>query len=158
MSPFYARVFVDAEFSNLTDMHLISLALVSEKGDQFYAELSDYPKDSCNAFVCTTVLPLLGRSAGAVMSREQIQVNLMKWLEKVQGVCDAVVASFDFVGDYAALVESLGDEPAWLRADNVSGRIDETVRKEFFQLTGLPQHHALHDALALRYAYRPPSD
>jgi hypothetical protein len=154
MTSSFTRVFVDAEFSNLTDMHLISLALVSEKGDQFYVELSDYLKDSCNPFVCTAVLPLLSRSGEAVMSRERIQVSLMKWLEKVQGTCDAVVASFDFIGDYSALVESLGQEPGWLRAENVRGQIDETVREQFFQLTGLPKHHALHDALALRYAYR----
>jgi 3'-phosphoadenosine 5'-phosphosulfate sulfotransferase len=79
----------------------------------------------------------------------------MQWLEEMRDASDIVVASFDFIGDYVALVESLGGEPAWLRADNVRGQIDETVRKEFFQITGLPRHHALHDALALRFAYRP---
>jgi hypothetical protein len=82
MSSLCTRVFVDAEFSNLTDMHLISLALVSEKGEQFYAELSDFPKNSCSEFVCATVLPLLGQSAEAVMSRDYIQASLCNGWKK----------------------------------------------------------------------------
>jgi hypothetical protein len=151
----YVRIFVDTEFSNLTDLDLISLACVADDGTEFYAELTDYPADACNDFVRENVLPLLGQKPDAVMQRDCLKTSLMVWLERVRAERETVVVSYDYAGDWSLLVEALGETPAWLRPDNVRGRIDETIRKQFFDLTGLPEHHALFDAKALRLAYRP---
>ena len=58
-------VFLDTEFTDFVRPDLISLALVSEDGREFYAERTDYRKDECSDFVRETVLPLLGRVPGA---------------------------------------------------------------------------------------------
>lgn len=152
------RVFIDTEFSNLTDLHLISIALVSDDGDEFYVELDDFPFEACNAFVREIVLPQLGQIPNAVMDRDRLRTSLLTWLEHVRASSETVVASYDYFGDWALLAEVLGTTPSWLRPDNIRGRVDEVVRSEFFQLTGLSAHHALHDARALRYAYRPWSE
>ena len=53
-------LFFDREFTDLKDSaSLISAGFITQSGDQFYAELTDYNEDSCNDFVKATVLPLL---------------------------------------------------------------------------------------------------
>ena len=49
-------VFLDTEFTKFNRPDLISIALVSEDGREFYAERTDYRRDECTAFVCETVL------------------------------------------------------------------------------------------------------
>lgn len=53
------KLFVDCEFTQLNqDTKLISLALVSEAGDEFYVELTDtYQVEDCSDFVIQHVLP-----------------------------------------------------------------------------------------------------
>lgn len=149
----HTRIFIDTEFTDLVDMHLIALAAVSEDGDEYYAEVDDYPIDSCNAFVRESVLPHLSQAPGAVMSRERLGASLRKWLDQVRGERELVVLSYDYAGDYALFVEALGDAPWWLRADNIRHRIDEEHRARFFEIARSRQHHALWDARALRAAY-----
>lgn len=55
------KIFLDCEFTqpNL-DSKLISLALVSESGKEFYVELTDtYSVEDCSDFVIQNVLPQL---------------------------------------------------------------------------------------------------
>ena len=53
-------LFFDCEFTDLSNSaSLISAGFITQSGEQFYAELSDYEKDACNDFVRATVLPLL---------------------------------------------------------------------------------------------------
>lgn len=44
-------VFLDTEFTDFAKHDLISLALVTEDGREFYAERTDYRKNECSAFV-----------------------------------------------------------------------------------------------------------
>lgn len=154
MSRCTRRVFIDTEFTNLIDLHLISIGLVSEEGEEFYAEVEDYPFDACNDFVREFVLPQLGKAPGVVKTGEDLSTSLLTWLVDVRASSEAIIVSYDYFGDWSLLAEALGTTPSWLRLDNVRGRVDEVVRNEFFQLTGLSAHHALHDARALRCAYR----
>lgn len=149
----FRRIFIDTEFSNLIDIELISLGLVSDV-DEFYAELNDFPLDGCSAFVREAVLPHLGLKPEAVMSRDCLRGTLAAWLLQVKGDCDYVVISYDYFGDYVLFVEALGEVPPWVRGDNIRDRIDETEREAFWRSASLPRHHALYDARALRYAYR----
>lgn len=44
-----ARIFFDTEFTGLhKDTSLISIGLVSENGQKFYAEITDYDKSQIN--------------------------------------------------------------------------------------------------------------
>lgn len=152
-APKFCRVFIDTEFSNLIDMELISIGLVTDS-EEFYAELNDFPLDGYSSFVQEAVLPHLGLIPDAVMSRERLCDALAAWLVRVRGDCESVVISYDYFGDYVLFVEALGEAPAWVHGDNIRDRIDETAREAFWQSASLPRHHALGDAKALRCAYR----
>lgn len=53
-------LFFDCEFTDLSSSaSLISAGFITQSGDQFYAELSDYEENACNDFVKAKVLPLL---------------------------------------------------------------------------------------------------
>ena len=60
--------FLDTEFTDFVRPDLISIALVSEDGREFYAERTDYREDDCSDFVRETVLPLLGGVPDAAFS------------------------------------------------------------------------------------------
>ena len=150
----YIRVYLDTEFTDFCDLELISLGLVSDEGDEFYAEVRDINLESCNAFVSQTVLPLLRKKPEAVMPRDLLQRRLLEWLEHIKRNRSILVVSYDFFGDYVLLVEAIGAQPAWLRGDNIVDRISEAARANFWRTSALPQHHALNDARALRFAHR----
>lgn len=59
------KLFLDCEFTQLNkDTKLISLALVSEVGDEYYVELTDtYSVEDCSDFVIQNVLPQLDMPA-----------------------------------------------------------------------------------------------
>lgn len=56
------KIFLDCEFTQLNQASkLISLALVSESGEEFYVELTDtYSFEDCSDFVIQNVLPQRG--------------------------------------------------------------------------------------------------
>ena len=68
-------VFLDTEFTNFVRPDLISIALVSEDGREFYAERTDYRHADCSDFVRQTVQPLLGRVPGAQCDRAELSVS-----------------------------------------------------------------------------------
>ena len=53
-------VFIDTEFTDFTQIDLISIALVSEDGREFYAERTDYRHEDCNGFV-RVVVPVISK-------------------------------------------------------------------------------------------------
>lgn len=54
------RIFLDTEFTELSQQaQLISIALVAENGDWFYAELTDYDPNAASAWVRENVISLL---------------------------------------------------------------------------------------------------
>lgn len=76
------RLFLDTEF---TDLHpaakLISIAIVDENGDSFYAELTDtYELKDCSVFVKLNVLPLL-RGGQYRMTAYECALLLGNWIE-----------------------------------------------------------------------------
>jgi hypothetical protein len=150
----FRRIFIDTEFTNFVDMSLISIGLVDDRSNEFYAELDTFPISECNEFVRETVLPHLGLIPEAQMSRNILRDELHDWLVKVKGDKELVVLSYDHFCDYVLFVEALGVVPGWVRADNIKDRIDESKREEFWKSSGIPPHHALSDARALRFAYR----
>jgi hypothetical protein len=61
--------FLDTEFTDFVRPDLISIALVGEDGQEFYAERDGYYQTDCSGFVRQIVQPLLGRVPGAACSR-----------------------------------------------------------------------------------------
>lgn len=76
------RLFLDTEFTQLTpEYKLISIALVDEDENFFYAELTDtYTLGDCSDFVKQNVLPLL-RGPEYRMTEYECKLALCKWIE-----------------------------------------------------------------------------
>lgn len=55
-------IFIDTEFTDFVQIDLISIALVTEDGREFYAERNDYRREDCIDFVRAAVVPMLGVS------------------------------------------------------------------------------------------------
>lgn len=77
-------VFFDTEFTDFAeDAKLISIGLVTETGDAFYAELSDtYTIEDCSEFVIERVLPLL-EGGSTRMTFKELQSQLYEWLKSL---------------------------------------------------------------------------
>ncbi|HEX7155580.1 MAG TPA: GNAT family N-acetyltransferase [Burkholderiaceae bacterium] len=141
-------VFVDSEFTDLTDPALISLGAVTESGATFYAELNGWEDASCSPFVRSVVLPLLGESP---QPRPAAAAGFRSWLEQAAGHRPLLIVS-DSGFDRWALVELFGDEnlPSgahWQRVPIAYEELDRVAQE-----MRLRRHHALDDALALRRA------
>lgn len=93
------RVFLDTEFSDFVDPDLISIALVTEDGRQFYAERSDFARARSSAFVAEAVLPQLGKQLGQVMTLPELRVRLGAWLQEILDGGDCVVICYDYFLD-----------------------------------------------------------
>lgn len=154
-------VFLDTEFTDFVRPDLISIALVSEDGREFYAERTDYHRDACNGFVRETVLPLLGRVPGATCSRAELTLRLRDWFEALP---EPATIIYDFEGDWLLLADAylgrhhrqppanVGDK---LRLDGYA--ITHPVFEQALNFTftqDWPPHHALADARALMAGYR----
>ena len=76
-------IFFDTEFTNLhISSKLISIGLISEDGQEFYAEMTDtYLKSHCTDWVKENVLTLLDASAEQRMIRDESAIQLRAWIE-----------------------------------------------------------------------------
>src|SRR3546814_6769511 len=77
------NVFVDTEFTDFRDSHLISLGMASEYGEDFYAEVP-YPDHACSAFVREVVVPLLRTIPNSYFTKDNLHLEIIKWLEIVR--------------------------------------------------------------------------
>ena len=154
-------VFLDTEFTDFVRPDLISLALVSEDGREFYAERTDYHRGACSEFVRETVQPLLGRVPGAICSRTELTQRLHVWFEQLPEPATIV---FDFQGDWLLLVDAiLGrtyrsppanfGEPLHLENSSITHPLFEQALN-FTYTQDWPPHNSLADARALMAGYR----
>lgn len=144
-------VFLDTEYTDAIDIDLISIALVTEDGQEFYAERSDYRKEACSEFVHVAVLPLLGAPANRVLTREQLAVELRAWLTALP---NEVAICADDRTDYELLHDALdGELPRNITLIDEDWDLALTVTwgeavARYHAQPGCPWHHALHDARA----------
>lgn len=154
-------VFLDTEFTDFVRPGLISLALVAEDGSEFYAERTDYDRDTCSAFVLENVVPFLGRVPGAACSRDELPERLHVWFDQLP---EPVTIIFDFQGDWLLLVDAiLGrvyrdppanfGEPLHLGNSSITHPVFERAQNNTYT-QDWPPHHALADARALMAGYR----
>jgi hypothetical protein len=147
-------VFLDTEFTDFVDASLISLGMVADSGEEYYVELP-YAQQACSAFVRHTVLPLLGREPNAAMPRELARTTLTTWLGQVRSNSEQVLIGIDYQTDWDLFVDLLDYRvPTWCGVRMIRRNINELLRVDFHQKNGLPEHHALYDARAHRYAFR----
>jgi hypothetical protein len=148
------KVFLDTEFTDFVRPHLISIGMVASSGQDFYAEVP-YPETECSEFVRETVIPLLGKIPGASRSRHALRPDILKWFEQIRRGEQRVEVCFDYQTDWDLLIDVLGYQvPPWCSSRKIAGNINEVLLQDFYQKNGVPQHHALHDASANRYAFQ----
>lgn len=153
-------IFIDTEFTDFVQIDLISIALVSEDGREFYAERTDYSHEDCNEFVRVAVLPMLGRVPDARCTRDQLTHRLRTWFDTLPEPATLV---FDYFSDWELLCDAfLGDDfdkppsnvgDKLLLAPEIAG--DPVFQQAFYRAftQELPSHHALADAKALMAGY-----
>lgn len=153
-------VFVDTEFTDFVQIELISIALVTTDGREFYAERTDYCRDDCNDFVRAAVLPMLGRIVGAACTRAELTARLRAWFDALPEPATLV---FDYFSDWELLVDAfLGDDfgqPPTNIGDKLmlgseivqSLTYQEALDKSFSR--EWPRHHSLADAKAMMAGY-----
>jgi hypothetical protein len=95
------KLFLDCEFTQLNqDTKLISMALVSEAGDEFYVELTDtYQVEDCSDFVIHNVLPQLDLSLHGVSVLEA-QAALVAFLDDIDGPLEICTDAPDWDWDF----------------------------------------------------------
>ena len=148
------KVFVDTEFTNFIDTDLISIGMAAASGEEFYAEVP-YPQASCSEFVREAVIPLLGQVPDAFCMIDDLYLKIISWLNIIRSREEDVEICFDYQTDWDLFVVALdGRVPLWCRPRMVSRHINELLRYKFHKDNNLPEHHALYDAHANRYAFR----
>lgn len=162
------KLFLDTEFTDFIQIELISIALVSEDGREFYAERNDYGRQDCSAVVRAEVEPLLGRVPGASCSRQELSRRLHAWFAALPQPATVLC---DYFSDWELLADALQDDthespahrPANLQAQQLLGpailgdpqfsRAQAECHAQARAKGDLPRHHALADARALRAGY-----
>jgi hypothetical protein len=153
------KLFLDCEFTQLNqNTKLISLALVSESGEEFYVELMDtYMVEDCSDFVIQNVLPQLNLPAHG-RSLIEAQVALKAFLDGIDGpleVCsDAPEWDWDFFCQLA-YVDHRWPAQVANRATNLI-QLFKHLEADDIGDVALPElpHHALLDARLLAGLYQ----
>ena len=146
------RLFLDCEFTQLSPAaKLISLALVSENGREFYVELQDtWQPGDCSDFVKDIVLPQLWGDEYAmpiIEARKALLRFLAIYDEELEVVTDAPMY------DWELFCELAYDNGRWPR--NVRNYpTDATTLSTAKDGAALP-HHALLDARIIAGMFRP---
>lgn len=94
-------IFFDTEFTELgVDPRLISIGMIAEDGQTFYAELTDtYTQADCSHFAVEAVLPHL-EGGKARMTMPELTLQLGNWLkafkQPITLSCDSL--AWDWIG------------------------------------------------------------
>jgi len=146
------KLFLDTEFSSLlqAESKLISIGLVAEDEREFYAELPPVTYAAhCTDFVRASVIPLLWGEPYE-MPPAELASALRYWLTQfalAEIVTDA--PAWDFRHLRTAIDEAQG-WPQNLATGAILNQPEEAWLETHFAQPGHLQHHALHDARALR--------
>ncbi|MBJ6724546.1 3'-5' exonuclease family protein [Geomesophilobacter sediminis] len=152
-------IFMDTEFTDLDYPQLISIGLVSEKGERFYVELSNgWSRESCSDFVREQVLPQL---VGGDFFQERYYAGrrLTAWLAghavPVRVVTDAPRYDWPLMKDLmgGVLPANLVPEPLNFYAEGFPELAPKLLESRKQALRRSTPHHALRDAEALREAW-----
>lgn len=154
------KIFLDCEFTQLNqDSKLISLALVSESGAEFYVELTDtYSVEDCSDFVIQHVLPQLACLRYG-QSLVEARASLRRFLSGFDGeleVCsDAPNWDWDFLIDLIDVKHQPLPAQVMSQPINLISLFNQinTEALAHVELCDLP-HHALLDARVLAELFK----
>ncbi len=168
-----AIVFLDTEFTGLHQQTtIISIALVAETGEEFYAEFTDYAKDQLNEFIEQNVLTKLWLTNSKAFNRvekgtyiignKETVVNALKeWLKQFEVIeIWADVLAYDWVlfcelfGGAFGVPDNIFYAPFDLatllrikgKINPISKYNEDVLRFAFVETNREEQHNALADA------------
>lgn len=147
------RLFLDTEFTDLVPgARLISIALVDEDENFFYAELTDtWEYDDCSPFVHNFVLPFL-KLGKYKMTRNECAVKMAQWIEDRNVSC--IIASDAPNWDmpfFEKLINSTGLWPENLMKDMIYPiRVTSEQEAAMVEKYDYDIHCALDDAMIMK--------
>ncbi|WP_223441372.1 3'-5' exoribonuclease [Pseudomonas sp. BF-R-19] len=154
------KIFLDCEFTQLNQYSkLISLALVSQSGEEFYVELTNtYSLDDCSDFVIQNVLPQLDSlqyGQSLVEARASLRSFLGSFDEELEVCSDAPHWDWRFFCDLACADHQPWPVQVVSQPTNLTSLFNQVnaVALEQVELCDLP-HHALLDARALAELFK----
>lgn len=169
------KIFFDTEFTDFTNMDLISIGMVAETGQELYKENLDFIRPWASKWVQDNIYPLLKINEYGV-KRYQILIAIEQFVDSLGA--DKVIFCADYQGDLDILSNLLDDSEMVTPYELVNFRneiyfkVDEFTKMiggsdtdyqnkvqkilkdfekhfiEYFQESGEKQHHALSDAKA----------
>jgi hypothetical protein len=147
-------LFLDTEFTDLVPGNkLISIALVAENGNSFYAELNDtYERCECSNFVMNFVLPFL-KGGKYVMSEKDCALQMANWIEE-QGP-DCILACDNVSWDkphFQRLIDKIGIWPENLDPWHFKFMIMDDDAEQIVMEYDFDIHNALDDAMVMYHA------
>lgn len=173
------RIFFDTEFTGLyKDTDLISIGLVAENGERFYAEFSDYDRSKVDEWINKNVIKnLLYREGMSDFDtpdwmhwgdKKFIEEKLRKWLQrfsKVEMWSDCLAYDWVLFNDLFGSVNGVPDLPknvyyipfdicTLFEIKGVDPDIDrEKFAKKEIKSLDLKKHNSLYDAYIIRECY-----
>ena len=103
------NVFLDTEFTNFIDTDLISIGMVAQTGEEFYAEVP-YPDAACSPFVREVVVPLLEREPVYFASKPGLAQRMLTWLTIVRPSNQGEVRiCYDYETDWSLFMDAFDD-------------------------------------------------
>lgn len=147
-------LFLDTEFTDLLPGNkLISIALVAENGNYFYAELTDtYELKDCSNFVKQFVLPFL-KGGKYKMTGVECALSMANWIEE-QGP-DCILACDNVSWDKPHFERLIGKTEVWpenLSRDHFKFQIMNNDIEQIVLEYDFDIHNALDDAMVMYHA------
>ncbi|MBL8405806.1 MAG: hypothetical protein JNL16_14775 [Dechloromonas sp.] len=155
------RIYFDTEFTHLegnAERELISAGFISEGGQEWYAEISDFNRALCSPFVVSAVLPLLEGNAETTLPINMFGRRLSAWLNSFGEDVELIA---DHSADWDLLTKSISAHLAALPF-RILNKVweppnDEPLRIKileaelrFWFANPRKKHHALFDARRLK--------
>ncbi len=105
------KIFLDSEFTGLhRNATLISLALLADSGEEFYAEFTDYDKSQLNDWVKENVIVHLFLDGTSQSGGKQGQMHIKGDTRVVKSALEAWLSRF---GPEKDAIQVWGDCPPW---------------------------------------------
>ncbi len=153
------KIFFDTEFTGLQqDTDLMSIAMVTEDGREFYAELNDYRKHKVDNWIQFNVLDnFTGKN---VIPEEELKTQIIKFLEpydKVEMWSDCLAYDWVLFCQIFSHAFQIPKQIYYIPFDictlmKIKGVDPDINREEFSGIQGI-KHNALHDAKVIKKCY-----
>lgn len=156
------KVFFDTEFTGLhKDTTLMSIGLIDEEGETFYAELSDYDDTQVDDWLRHNVIANFW-GGEHIMNSEQLKDALTEWLADYDSVeiwSDCIAYDWVLFNNIFGSAFDIPKNVYYIPFDictlmKIKGVNPDISREEYANFTDTTaKHNALHDAIIIKKCY-----